>query len=88
MLAPYGLCLARPYGLCLAKTLSPKVAPYVSPGYDDSKMRGLERSVIDRHNGVSYLKSWYFASSVARYTAPMHKIRLSAWVMCFVLGQT
>eukprot|EP00288_Rhodomonas_lens_P018291 CAMPEP_0177692450 /NCGR_PEP_ID=MMETSP0484_2-20121128/1858_1 /TAXON_ID=354590 /ORGANISM="Rhodomonas lens, Strain RHODO" /LENGTH=369 /DNA_ID=CAMNT_0019203165 /DNA_START=210 /DNA_END=1315 /DNA_ORIENTATION=- len=55
-----------------------QVVPYVSPGYDDSKMRGLERCVIPRYNGVSYLHSWYYASAVA---SQQRKTKFPAVVM-------
>ncbi|EKX30932.1 hypothetical protein GUITHDRAFT_149606, partial [Guillardia theta CCMP2712] len=34
------------------------VVPYVSPGYDDRKMRGGGRAAIERAEGAQYLKAW------------------------------
>eukprot|EP00960_Hanusia_phi_P061078 764725-Hanusia_phi.AAC.1 len=34
------------------------VIPYVSPGYDDRKMRGRARPAIERADGAQYLKAW------------------------------
>jgi hypothetical protein len=35
-----------------------QVVPYVSPGYDDRKMRGGTRPVIDRSLGAQYVFAW------------------------------
>lgn len=48
----------------LADKFGIQVVPYVSPGYDDGKMRGQARPTLPRANGVSYLNSWYHASAV------------------------
>jgi hypothetical protein len=35
-----------------------QVLPYVSPGYDDRKMRGGDRPSVPRADGAGYLSSW------------------------------
>lgn len=35
-----------------------QVIPYVSPGYDDRKMRGVDRPSVPRSQGAQYLWSW------------------------------
>jgi hypothetical protein len=35
-----------------------QVVPYVSPGYDDRRMRGAGRPEVARAEGAQYLKAW------------------------------